>query len=96
MMQFRTEIYPKTSELKISHKTPVLFIGSCFTDNIGNYLKDLLFTVKVNPFGVVYNPFSVMRNLRILMEGKLYTENDLNYYNELWFSWDHHSSFSFL
>ena len=28
------------------------------------------------------------------MNGKTYTENDLEYYNELWFSWDHHSSFS--
>ncbi len=93
-MQFRTEISPEPSRFRITHKSTSLFIGSCFSDNIGSFMQELLFPVKVNPFGVVYNPLSVRKNLNILLEGKLYSENDLHFFNDLWFSWDHHSSFS--
>jgi hypothetical protein len=58
------------------------------------FLKDHLFPVRINPFGVVYNPLSVLNTLGILLDGESYTEDDLEYSNEMWFSWDHHSSFS--
>ncbi len=93
-MQFRTEITPDSVPFRISHTSKTLFTGSCFTNNIGRRLEDLRFPVIVNPFGVVYNPLTVKRNIEILLEKKIYTEQDLEYYNELWFSWDHHSSFS--
>jgi len=93
-MHFRTEINIQPSAFRISHQTPILFMGSCFTDNIGSKLKELHFPSQINPFGVVYNPLSVKKNLQLLMEKKEYTPSDLHYHNELWFSWDHHSSFS--
>jgi hypothetical protein len=48
----------------------------------------------INPFGVVYNPISVKRSLEILLDEKVYEAKDLDYFNGLWYSWDHHSSFS--
>ena len=93
-MEFRTEINPGPSLNRISHETKVLFTGSCFAENIGSYLKEFLFPVKINPFGVVYNPLSVLNTLGILLDGNKFGEDDLEYRDELWFSWDHHSSFS--
>ncbi len=72
-MQFRTEITPGPSPFRISHQNKMLFIGSCFTGNIGRRLEDLRFPVNVNPFGVVYNPLSVKRSLDILLDRKIYT-----------------------
>ncbi len=93
-MHFRTEIHPEPSPFRIDHTSKILFTGSCFTNNIGQRLKDLGFPVIVNPFGVVYNPLSIKKNIDRLLEGREYTEQDLEYHNELWFSFDHHSSFS--
>lgn len=93
-MNFRTEISLAKSEMKISYKDPVMFMGSCFSDYIGSKLSDLCFPVCINPFGVVYNPFSVTRSLKFITEAKEFQADDLFYYNDLWHSWDHHSSLS--
>ncbi len=94
MSAFRTKINLQASPFRISHQSKILFNGSCFTENIGQILKENLFQVRINPFGVVYNPLSVLNSLGILIDGEEFTEEDLDYHNELWFSWDHHSSFS--
>jgi hypothetical protein len=35
-----------------------------------------------------------LNTLGILLDGESFSEDDLDFSNELWFSWDHHSSFS--
>jgi len=94
MPEFRTEIDLKPSAFRINHKSKILFNGSCFTENIGKNLEDLSFNVRINPFGVVYNPLSLLNSLGILIDGEEFKSEELEYHNELWFSWDHHSSFS--
>lgn len=94
MISFRTEINPDPSDSRISHETRMLLTGSCFAVNIGTYLKEHLFPVRINPFGVVYNPVSVLNTLGILLDGEKYDKEDLEFRDEIWFSWDHHSSFS--
>ena len=41
----------------------MLFVGSCFADNIGQRFRDEGFPVTVNPFGTMYNPASVLHTL---------------------------------
>ncbi len=93
-MKFRTEIKIEASHFQINYEDPVGFIGSCFTENIGNRLKELHFLTDINPFGVVYNPLSVMRSLELLIQQKQYSSEDLEFRDEKYFSWDHHSDFS--
>jgi len=69
-------------------------MGSCFTDNIGGLLKEKLFPVKTNPFGVVYNPLSVFQGLEIIVANKKFGPSDLFEFNDNWHSWQHHSLFS--
>jgi hypothetical protein len=69
-------------------------MGSCFTENIGEIMKDLQFRIEINPFGVNYNPSSVARNLWTLLNTREYSPEDLNSDGERWFSFDHHSDFS--
>ena len=94
MKQFRTILYPTPSQNKISYQTPVLFLGSCFTENIGNKMLDLKFPALVNPFGVMYNPVSVQSGLEILIEQSEFKESDLGLFNDQWFSFYHDTEFS--
>ncbi len=87
-----TELTPNPD--KLDYNTPGLFMGSCFTENLGSNLAELKFPVLVNPFGTTYNPASAVKNLFRLVSGKLYDEHELEFANERWFSFDHHSRFS--
>lgn len=58
-MRFRTDINIPESTWKIEPHTSMLFLGSCFADNIGNMFRDNAFRVLVNPKGTLYNPASI-------------------------------------
>lgn len=58
-MRFRTEIEPHRMPFGISYNTPVVLLGSCFTDEIGQRLEHDGFTVCRNPLGPLYNPVSI-------------------------------------
>jgi GSCFA family len=79
---------------KISYTDKILFIGSCFTEEIGKMMKDLKFDVLQNPNGILYDPLSIASALDSYIENKFYKEDDLFLLNELWHSWQHHSIFS--
>ncbi len=91
---FRTEVEVEPSKYKINHKTPVMFLGSCFADNIGAMLVEKKFPVCVNPFGVIYNPMSVKQSLDILINNNKFQKQDLYQFNNQWISFYHHSRFS--
>jgi len=93
-MKLVTEVPVPEYPFKMDHQTPVLMMGSCFTENIGSLMVKYLFQVQVNPFGVTYNPLSVKRGLEALINKENYTEADLEQYNNLWFSFDHDTRFS--
>ena len=93
-MEFRTEVHIPPSENRISYKSDILFMGSCFTENIGAKMQELRFRVDLNPFGINYNPSSLSRNIWALLKNKQYTREDLYGEHGRWFSFDHHSQFS--
>ncbi len=79
---------------KISYSDNILLIGSCFTEEIGNRMKELKFSVLQNPNGILYDPLSISNSLFSYINNKQYTSDELFYLNELWQSWQHHSAFS--
>ena len=91
---FRTEVEVEPSKYMINHKTPVMFLGSCFADNIGAMLAEKKFPVCINPFGVIYNPMSVKQSLDILINKNKFQKQDLYKFNNQWISFYHHSRFS--
>jgi hypothetical protein len=94
MNEFRTLVKLKESDVKISYDSTLLFMGSCFSENIGIRFKERRFSSDINPFGVLYNPESVRQGLDILMENRLFSEEQLFNYGGLWHSFYHHSRFS--
>ncbi len=93
-MQLRTEINIKPSIIKIGYDDQILLLGSCFTQNIGQWLSDHFFQVNLNPFGIQYNPLSIAKGLDRLMSDYIYSEKDLFFANGLYNSYDFHSNFS--
>lgn len=93
-MTFRTEINPTKFSFKINHDTPTLLVGSCFTQNIGEKLLFSKIPTLVNPFGVVYNPFSVATCIETILNNSKLNDCDIQFGNDLWFSYSHHSSFA--
>ena len=82
------------SPLKISYTDKILFVGSCFTEEIGRQMKSLKFDVLQNPNGILYDPLSISLALDSYVDNKRFTENDLFLLEDLWHSWQHHSVFS--
>ncbi len=76
-MRFRTEIEPLRAGFEINHDTPLLMLGSCFTDEIGSRLEADGFDVLRNPLGPLYNPLSIARCLSRAATGDVYTVADL-------------------
>ena len=93
-MQFRTILEPHKAAFDLNYHTPILTVGSCFAENIGNRLSDLRFPININPFGILFNPISVADCLNYLMTETIFTENDIFENNGLWHSWLHHGRFS--
>lgn len=67
-MEFRTIVDIPASSWKIGPCERMLFIGSCFADNIGNRFKDEKFQAVVNPYGVMYNPASIVHTVKRLFD----------------------------
>lgn len=94
MEKFRTEITVEPFQHKIEPHTKVMFMGSCFANNIGDKFNNCKLEASVNPFGVIFNPASVASTLTSIISNKKYANSDLRFYNDVWLSFEHHSTFS--
>lgn len=63
-MEFRTIVDIPTPEFTIEPQEKMLFVGSCFADNIGKRFVDEMFLSTVNPLGVMYNPASILHTIQ--------------------------------
>ena len=65
-MKFRTIVDIPKANFEIPPCEEMLFVGSCFADNIGQRFEQEQFRVTVNPFGVMYNPISIFHTIERL------------------------------
>jgi len=94
MITFRTEVKMPVVEKQLSYRRNILMIGSCFTENIGNYLENHLFPVQTNPCGILYNPASIANCLDLLVTEHQFTSSDLFYAHDAWNNFNFHSRYS--
>lgn len=93
-MKWHTELSIVPISNSISYRHQIMAIGSCFTENMGQKLRNLKYRIDINPFGVQYNPASVAQGLDRLLSGKAFDESELFFHQGLWQSFAHHGSFS--
>ncbi len=76
-MIFQTEIKIRPLEQTIRYGDGLLYLGSCFADEVGNLCKGLGFNVLVNPFGVLYNPASIAQAVERLGSERPFTHDEV-------------------
>ena len=69
-MQFRTIVDIPAPKWKINPCERMLFVGSCFADNMGRRFRDEKFRGIANPYGVMYNPASILHTIERLAKEK--------------------------
>lgn len=93
-MKLQTTIEHQKPQFTIGYKDTLISIGSCFADNIGNYLQETLFNIAPNPFGVMYNPASVLKTLQNIRHNRVCSAEQLQFNNGIYCSLEHHGIFS--
>jgi hypothetical protein len=93
-MEFQLPITIPSLPQPIGYGDKLLLVGSCFTEHIGNALRDWKFETLQNPNGILFDPASVATSLISYIRPQHYGEEDLVFFNELWQSWQHHGIFS--
>lgn len=63
-LTLHTKVDIKTPSFSIKPTNKLLFVGSCFADGIGRRFSDWQFNTEVNPYGVMYNPASIMHTIK--------------------------------
>lgn len=91
---FRTEIGMIPSLEQISIKNKIFTIGSCFSDHIGNLLKRYKFNTTVNPFGIIFNPISLLNLLQHAILNETLPENKIVKSQGMYYHYDLHSEIS--
>lgn len=93
-VKLQTPVETSPAPFEVTHEGPLLFMGSCFAERIGQRLQQLHFPVLLNPFGILYNPLSMADALRRCLDDSPITGRELVLHEGLWHSWLHHGSFS--
>ena len=80
---------PMQNIQKYSFNNSFFSIGSCFSENIAKHLASLGVKTFSNPFGVVYNPYSIYQQLLHITTKDKYSYEDLSFYNGKYFLFCH-------
>jgi hypothetical protein len=93
-MVLRSEVSVSGSAAKIDLHHPLVTLGSCFANHLGQRLRENKFNTLVNPFGTCYNPLAIHKLLRYSItqaepDAKLFLEVDGHARH-----FDFHSSFT--
>ena len=76
-MNLQTEIKIQPMDQAIAYGDGLIFLGSCFADEVGTLCRGLGFDALVNPFGVLYNPASIAQSLERLGNGNPFTHEEV-------------------
>jgi hypothetical protein len=93
-MILQTEIKIQHLEQTIVYGDGLLFLGSCFADEVGGICRGLGFDALVNPFGVLYNPASIAQSVERMDTGKSFvTEEVIRVGEEQYCTFSHNTAF---
>ncbi|SDI87927.1 GSCFA family protein [Chryseobacterium taeanense] len=92
-MKFRTEVDIKESQKKIELEDKIFSIGSCFASEMTDLFQQGQLQSLNNPFGTIFNPFSISNSVKRLHDAEFYREEELITFEDEFISLDHHTSF---
>ncbi|SNS79818.1 GSCFA family protein [Ekhidna lutea] len=86
---FKIDFNIPESSTKINLKDSIFLIGSCFSNEIGKTLTENKLQSLSNPFGTIYNPYSIFNLLSNSAEA-----NDVIESQSVFYHWDAHGEIS--
>lgn len=93
-MKFRTEVEIPEIDQKIGIQDRIFSIGSCFATEMSALLQTGQLQTLNNPFGTLFNPYSLNNAIKKLHNADFYAEEDLVSFNDEVLSLDHHTAFN--
>ncbi|MBL7933143.1 MAG: GSCFA domain-containing protein [Bacteroidia bacterium] len=93
-MRFHLDHTPENPGFKLSHQDGLFLIGSCFSNNVGDYLNNYRFNISSNPNGILFNPLSISLCFRDILDLKKPDNKLILQRDEIFYSYHHHSSVS--
>jgi len=93
-LKLQTHIQLTPEKNQIDYESKVLLLGSCFTENIGGKLEYFKFQNLQNPFGIIFNPVSILGLVERAIRNEYFTEADIFQKEENWYCFEVHSSIS--
>lgn len=88
-MELFTKIDIPQADFRIDYKSNLVFIGSCFAENISRRFADRKFHVLANPLGVVYNPLSIENQIAKIAGSPEFGDGCA----DNWSRWDYQGSY---
>ena len=76
---------------QIDYNSKVMFIGSCFSENIGERFEYFKIQSTINPLGILFHPLAIENLITRAINKDYYSESDLHFSNEQWCCLEAHS-----
>ncbi|MFD0992523.1 GSCFA domain-containing protein [Tenacibaculum geojense] len=94
-MQLFTQVpIKKQQHHLINYDAKLLLLGSCFSENIGQKLEYFKFQTYQNPFGILFHPKAIETLILNSINTKEYNSDAIFLNNNVWHSFEAHSSLS--
>ena len=93
-MIFRTEIKLQPKKKRIDHRSHLVLLGSCFSENMEQKFDYFKFDQFTNPFGILFQPKAIEKALVDCVDQRKYGPTDLMQYGNTWLSLHHHGKFN--
>ncbi len=87
---YQAPVSPLKTKLQIQSK--LLWLGSCFAENMGNKCQSYEIASLVNPGGIVFNPLLIFKQIQQALGSGQPIEKSFVQQDDLWLSYDYHSS----
>lgn len=91
-MNLQTVIPIQEATQKLGYDDKVVFLGSCFAQNIGDKMAYYKFQIRSNPFGILFHPIAIARLIQRVVAKKRFTSKDVFYAHDRWQSFEVHST----
>lgn len=93
-MKFKTTFDPKPFPFNVGYNDKLLFLGSCFAENISAYFERFKFQVVKNPFGILYNPNAIFKSIDLSIHSEIPITESSFEFNGIWSNYNTHSILS--
>lgn len=90
-MNFTTQIPIPKNPNPIDYNSKIISLGSCFAENMGEKFDFFKFQNTTNPFGIIFNPVSIEKLIKRVVNNQFFTEKDILFHNERWHCFEVHS-----